>query len=155
MKMQDAGAGETRIDMRFGSIFMQSQQIATAGAVLVKWTLPAGNWWRIHIVSAYVETGAAAATTAASLVVNYGLDQLFLLVAPTPLPLGSFYGNLMWMLGVPVMDNTAQSNVLLPLPDVFVPPECEVTLQLVTNAGTVNGEAAYLIARAVANLTED
>ena len=155
MKRKDAGAGETAIDLRFGSVFMQTQITLASDIVEVEWTLPSGNWWRVHLVSAPVSASLALAPIEVFCEFYFGTVPLMKLIGPTDRPGPGFNGNVQFALGVPVLDNVARNNVMLPLPDIFVPGGTRVVLILYTTAGVISVPPAFLIARAVANMPED
>jgi len=99
-----------------------------------------------------VDNTADIAATALDLSAIYNDSDIFLIRLPTLLPVGVFDGHVTYAVGMPLLDMTAEQYVVLPLPDVYLPPTSEIRLTLTGGSPDLSQGDVTIIYRSAANL---
>lgn len=146
-----AGAGLQPALYERGQLLYQRNPDIVAQATISAWQVPAGNWWMIDLVGGILDTtGAAFNITYAVRAVNGGV-QLFFVTGLFAFVGGAFAGQVLFARGIEPQDSSTENYLGGNLPEVWVPPETQITLDITAAGGSMELAQPVLIAHSTYN----
>lgn len=147
-----AGSGLQLVEFASGGLWFQGQPGGEGNAVTMSWFLPAGNWWRVDLVTAVLNVELSLADVTYHLSALFNAQQLWRISGPAAMAAGVYAGNVNFATQSPYFNGTLERAVNSPLPDVYLPGGTEIILATDFDAGTVSLASGSLIARSASNV---
>lgn len=148
------GQGLSYVTRESGQLHYATNPSLAGALCQTSFRLPAGEWWRVDLVSAQVDPSAAGAAVIFSLrAVSSGV-QLFYIGPMSWLTAGGLEATVNF--GVGLDSGTAENDETRrqALPDVYLPPETFIVMEASAAVGTVQLSNPILIARSAAPMKQ-
>lgn len=148
------GQGLSYVTRESGQLHYATNPSLSGANCQSSFRLPAGEWWRVDLVSAQVDPSAAGAAVIFSLRASSSGVQLFYISPMFWLAAAGLEATVNFGVGLDSGTSEEDESRRQSLPDVYLPPESFVVLTASAAIGSVQLSNPILIARSAAPMKQ-